>query len=677
MTGGFATGELLAGGPLQEYERKLLSRIPAAEEPGERGALNAYHLTEAGFRELLNLLRTRRYDVTVPEEGALPVAAWLVKNGYTAEAGELLAELSPFFPRLRFYPVPLEKPRPSGFRVHLREAGQAMESLRNIKANRKVLAQKEAAEVWAPLHDRIVALFLETVENQRPCATYRSGWADRALALLDDYGTLRRTNTLCRKPEKANGHQRQLRVFLERCALEPGSLSEREVGRVRRILAGYIGKRSTPGSHECAEARLRQKEYVSGPMFHSIAKLVATRLERHPRNSGLDEVSHLLADVSPGEEAGTGIPAGTPVPRSIRRKVELCLNQKVETLIERGLITSGETLARALPQVTSGLRAAGIDDPELRPLYAAIYRAFRQRRSLLLLNLQRQVQIEELPWVRAIERFRRENRSTRDQARQTLEEVVSLTLVSFPHQILPNKLLQELRGLVTGADLRIPLVAELAADIFTGTFSDTFPESARQAGGFLEGSLYAAYYRINCRELRETPDGDSFARLCAARAGVTRRTSSPATNGMIIEQQQILTTHNLAALFLGLNLADSLRNRLSVMAMGCFAWICRRAQVKTHPWRARLIMVKNTACAWRQMVFYLSLLPDLEVSAFIDWAETHLNRQSPEFRNTFHPALTGLSAASTGVDSDNGPDARCFLGWSDTLHWMLAGSRSR
>lgn len=66
----------------------------------------------------------------------------------------------------------------------------------------------------------------------------------------------------------------------------------------------------------------------------------------------------------------------------------------------------------------------------LRQLYATVYRAFR-RRTLLLLDLQKQIQIEEMPWVACIERFRT-------------------------------------------AKIDLPLVEELAADIFMGAFSPRF-----------------------------------------------------------------------------------------------------------------------------------------------------------------------------------------------------------
>jgi hypothetical protein len=381
--------------------------------------------------------------------------------------------------------------------------------------------------------------------------------------------------------------------------------------------------------------------------------------------------------------------AGSSIPNSIQRKVERCLHETVAVLVERGLITSGETLARVLPQMTSGLRAAGISDPVLRQLYSALYRAFRRRRSLLLLNLETQVRIEELPWVAVIDRFRSESLSTRELARQTLEEVTVLTVTSFPHAILPNKLLQELRALIQTAGLNIPIVDELAADIFMGEFSGKFVESAKMSADLLDGTLYAVYYGIDYEAVRGIPSQknggtgwfggirarNSFAELCASRAGVRLGTWDPATNGMIIEQQQILTTQNLAALFLGLELSMAIHDQLSDMAMRSFRWICRRLQMKPAKMHAHLIAIKNTAYAWRQMVFYLALLPDREVRAFVELAERHLNAQSTSFAARFRPAIEGLKLAADGESLNanrSARDAKRFLGWSKQRHWLIA-----
>ncbi len=666
ITGGFATGGLLAAGPLQEHEKRLLETLPELRDGEYRSALNWYFLTDAGLADLRKWLQTGCYDVAVPEEGALLVAAWLAEKGHAAAARDLIETLSPYFPSLRFYPIPLERPRRFGSRMHVQDVGAVLDNLRQIKPNKRVLAQKEAVDVWAPLYDRMVALFLETVEDDWPCQQYPAGWPDRALALLGEYAELRKEYRLCKKLERTNQHYGQLREFLGKCARNPKALTGREAGRIRLILARYVQKRGAPDSAGRLELRRRQATDVSAPTHHQIARVVISRLEKHAKDDGLDRVDHLNQPVKRDEAASTMVPEGTSVPRCLQRKVERCLNEAVEVLIERGLITSGETLAKVLPQITADLRAAAITDPTLRPLYAAIYRAFRRRRSLLLLNLEKQVQIEELPWVAAIDRFRRESLSSRELARQTLEEIVIVALASFPHAILPNKLLQELRALVKGADLDIPLVDELAADIFMGQFSGKFVESAKLAADLLTGTLYATYYGIDYEDIRRIPgerdatkrkrfwqqptkEDNGFAKLCASRAGVSLGTWDPAQNGMIIEQQQILTTQNLAALFVGLDLTQALQGQLDEMAKHCFRWICRRLQMKVDQWHGRLIMLKNTAYAWRQMVFFLSLLPKEAMADFLRWAEQHLAEQTGDFQNRFQPALQGLMLASKDI----------------------------
>ena len=355
----------------------------------------------------------------------------------------------------------------------------------------------------------------------------------------------------------------------------------------------------------------------------------------------------------------------------------------MESLVRDRVITSGETLARVLPQITSEMRAAGIADPGLRQLHAAIYQAFRRRRSLLLLNLESQVRIEELPWVAAIDRFRQKDISARELARRTLEETIALTVTSFPQAIIPNKLLQELRALAVASGLEIPLVDELAADIFMGQFSGKFIAATKRTAELLETTLYARYYNIKYADYRALPEvktrssrPDAFALMCATRAGAALGSWDPATNGMVIEQQQILTTQNLAVLFLALNLNRTLQPYLEDMARRCFSWICRRQQMKTGLWHARLIMVKNTAYAWRQMVFFLSLLPEAKLSDFLKWSEMTLGEQPEEFQKRFFPVFRGLSLAANGLFLDEvtaaREDARCFVGWSKQKHWMLS-----
>lgn len=167
-----------------------------------------------------------------------------------------------------------------------------------------------------------------------------------------------------------------------------------------------------------------------------------------------------------------------------------------------------------------------------------------------------------------------------------------------------------------------------------------------------------------------------FVRLCAARAGVELGRWHPATNGMIVEQQQILTSQNLAVLFANLQLDSALRDQLDGLARRCFMWICQRQQMKVARRHARLIQIKNTAYAWRQMIFYLALLPRPMATEFLRWAEEHLSHQTEAFQQQFRPAWVGLVLAAEGhpLDSQAAKQAgaKRFLGWTNTEHWLMA-----
>ena len=128
---------------------------------------------------------------------------------------------------------------------------------------------------------------------------------------------------------------------------------------------------------------------------------------------------------------------------------------------------------------------------------------------------------------------------------------------------------------------------------------------------------------------------------------------------------------SLALLFGAVGLGEELRSDLRDMAERCFRWICRRQQAKSDKWHAKLIMLKQTAYAWRQMIFYLSRLPHEAAGSFIPWAEAHLHEQSDDFRARFTPALRGLASVHAGGTLDDAADARRFLGWTQKRHWLL------
>jgi hypothetical protein len=104
------------------------------------------------------------------------------------------------------------------------------------------------------------------------------------------------------------------------------------------------------------------------------------------------------------------------------------------------------------------------------------------------------------------------------------------------------------------------------------------------------------------------------------------------------------------------------------MARTCFEWLCRRLQFKSSG-HARLIALKNSAYAWRQMLFYLSVAAPAETIEFLNWSDGLLAKQPAPFREKFQPAWRGLMLAARGQAWPQDLTARSFLAWS-RQHWL-------
>ena len=86
-----------------------------------------------------------------------------------------------------------------------------------------------------------------------------------------------------------------------------------------------------------------------------------------------------------------------------------------------------------------------------------------------------------------------------------------------------------------------------------------------------------------------------------------------------------------------------------------------------------LIRLKNTAYAWRQMIFFLSLDSAPARAAFLGWAEDELQRRPPPLRDRFAPALARLAAVEQATDGGiETLPGRVFLGWTTERHWLAA-----
>ncbi|MGX1133964.1 hypothetical protein RKD49_006154 [Streptomyces glaucescens] len=689
VRGGFATGAPSAGGPLQPHERELARRFGV---PADRRALFDHCLSEAGLHWLWALLDGGRYEVTVPEEAALLTAAWLVRHGEAADALDLLAELEPFAGKLRFLPRPTEQPAPQDAEaVHRRTTSDAVGTLVRRRPDKSVETQREALTVWAPFGDELLAHWLETADDDGRvlAGTPDAAWPARGAALLDRYRRLAAEHDLCGKHRNPKENLGILRGALEE-TVAGRPLDPRRLGLLRQAVTGMVRRRGLPGSAPHTALRGRQARQAALPSHHALAQLVVGRLAALPQDTGIPDTEPVLAPVTEEESRETGLPAGAVLPPAIRRPVEAALSAPVGTLVDRGVVPSAEVLAELVPQLVAATTAQAYRDESLRTLMAAGYRAFRNRRSLLLLDLERQVRVEELPWVRAVAGHR-EDAAAGTSALTVLRQLGELAVRAFPGTIVPNPLVRELDVLGRQADLGAPFVEELAADIFMGTFSPKFLAAARIAAELLTGTLYERYYGIDYRAIRDLAIAETgtarsrghgartspgFARLCAERAGTTAGPSwSVAANGKTIEQAQILTTHNLATLVSRVGIAPE--PGWPALARQSFTTVCRlTTRIHHHP--RPLATVKDTAYAWRQMLFHLSLCTLAEQRATLAWLDEETSRHPSHVATRLAPALHGLRRVAEGgtFDADGTADegrGRRLLGWTTAGHWLRAG----
>ncbi|MFC5286189.1 hypothetical protein ACFPM7_03930 [Actinokineospora guangxiensis] len=701
--GGFATGRYLSEAPLREDEAARVRSLPA-DAPGstDRERLNLYYLADEGQAELLRALASGGFQVEVPEDAALAVVAWLLEQKRYEAALDLVAELRPLMHRLRMTPNVGPTSRPGGALVRLRSAGEVRAGLREKAVAPRIAEMLEVLRVWNPLYDRLVALWCETVGPADPgadpgevelphlidgvvvggwpCRVWPHDWARRREEWMADYAAATAEHPLATGHRAPKGNFARLRTALYTCPRGSANLTARQVGWVRRALANTITKHGAPGSEPRAALRAVQAAVAARPTHAALAEVLAARLDRYPDDGGVPALDPLAEPAADGESPD--VPPGAPIPAHLLAKAARALEAPVGELVDRGVITSGEVLAQVLPQITAHVLAADVEDTRLAGLLGQAYAAFRRRRSLLLLNLEHQVRFTELPWIAVLEPLRTRTADTGLAARRALTSATTLALTAFPHTILPNPLVSEFGALAGQAGLRVPLVEEVAADIFMGTFTAKWRTAAETASRVLAGTLYARYYDLPPAETWAPPPrrlltrrwgkqtAEDFATLCATRAREARgtaRVGGVAANGTVLEQSQILTTHNLATLVDALDLRPWLADHAPRLAIAALDWVVRRQALRITEPHAALSMVKNAAYAWRQAIFFLSFCEPAQQREAVE----RMRLQVGDGRLV--PAVDGLAhVVGGGRFPAEGAGVR-FLGWTaGKPHWWLA-----
>lgn len=645
VRGGFATGAAEAGGPLEADEIALARRLGIT---GARARIFAWFLTDDGLAQLGAWLDSGRYRAHLPEHTALLTVAHLLRSGQPEAADSLLRTIEPWARRIRFWPYETAEPEPAG--VHVATLPEVSRRLARRRPRRQVEAEREVLTVWAPFTDRAVAhWWLTRTDSGGIDSAFPPGWDETARDLLAEYDRLAMEHRLTSRHADPKGNLQALLTGFRLRLAQPDLPSQ---GKVRHAIGSIVTKRGEPGSSELQALREGQSARASLPSHAALAHEVAAAVDALGLFGGAADPMALVAELP-----GTRLPS---VARTLRQATQAPLPE----LLRAGIVGSAETLAELAPQLTAETVAARYADPVAGTLAKRTYRAFANRRGVLLLNHQSQVRVEAIPWFATLEQTGAADAP--DLAHAQAADLATLALQHFAGTVLPNSLIRELARLYTLAGEDVPLTYELASDIFMGSFSQVFQRAAQEAATVVGGTLYARYYDIDYAAIRgfgtaeepgwfggsprtTVPEFDALVQS-RGRTGEAWR-FNPAENGKVIEQAQILTTHNLAAL-------AKQGAAIDPAAQAQSAWIATLAHLGKVANGHRLRHRKNAAFAWRQTLFYLSLATADEVADFLE-TNRPASGLHPEAAAQANLLLDGLADAAEGRPPAAGP----FLGW--------------
>lgn len=656
LHGGFASGRAMAGGSLSNYEQQKISELAEKQEnfkikssmtSKQRHFLNLYFLSDEGMAELLEALHTGKYLASTPEENALLVVAYLIENDQAKKAKSVIEELLPLFGTLRFFPEPSTVRSLSASKLSIKTVDQVIGSLENVSQHEGALRQRTAFEVWTPLADRALVLMIDSIEGDLPILKFRPDgsvesctgalplsvcdqeWLEKRNQLLKDFKRAAKSNQRTGRA-KTKGSLGKMIDLLKRHKSQ--GLTSRESAQLRTVIALCIDKRGLPGSDECIQLRSRQAEEVAKPLHAEVAPRLVSELTHYQYHQGLESLGWM----------------GSGIPESLKKKIAPCLLLSLDELFAQRKMSSGEMLASLASQITAQFYLSASAQPEAGRLLQSLYYSFSKRRSLLLLNLGKQVKLQDIPWFAAIAGIA--SKGSEEVAFETFKTLCEKNLEHFPYTQLPNKLLQELRSLSALAKLDQSFVEELAADIFMGKLSPKFHKAAVDAFSQYKNTLYSKYYQI------EKIDGNlvsqAHKRLGLKGKLVDFYFPSIAQNGAILEQVSILTSHSLS---IQVEAASFDSPRYLELCDSCLEWICKQSGSKKTDHYAKLRTHKNIAYAWRNLVFYLSQTSEREQR---DWIERRLSSQGVNSLSVETKALlSGLKSCLA-----NKPYRACY-GW--------------
>ena len=356
------------------------------------------------------------------------------------------------------------------------------------------------------------------------------------------------------------------------------TMAPRMVGMLRRAMGGCISKRGNPTDRNAMA--LARSQLPKPSTYVSSRTRLLDALKTHAHDAGLPstEVDHLSEQ----------FPA-------LKNDIAASLEAPLEELCSRAVVTSAESLGKAATNLASMLASSTYGaDIEIARVVFAMRVAHSRRRSLLVTDNTGQFRFDQYPWIQAVPR----TLSTAAEALVALKSLATCNLKYFPVTLVPNPLIDVYAEIGKMAGCPLVFTKEIAADIFTHSFTGGFVMAADQARKELSNTLYSVYFNLDAKfeSLGDSPTPASLYKACTT--APAQMHLSVLENMRIIEWQQLICgAHNML-------------NILSLVPTSLHGEILEKAASDLDGLAADIdqyaLFPRTVGLAWRHFVFLVS-----------------------------------------------------------------------
>lgn len=545
-----------------------------------------------------NMIEFISHNLNGPEPLMIPTIAYLENNGKIKEANELKELIRPYVDNIRFYPITEEimktKKKPNVF-ASLETIYQFTKWCNDTYIS-KLKDEENLINSFKKKNDfknKLINLFRETIiivdKSEWPMQNVSQEWLEKARELYNA-NKWYLYDSFKRKRGSLYNLWSILQNIIPQQRIETEFPITRITGKEVRWIKIYLEANKNLKYYNIEHLQSKQQE------AQNLLKYLTSINEQHLEKMYYEEIKEKYKDVEP----------------VVFEKLNKCVLYSLEELKELGYIPSSETFVELAQPMEAFLQTIDFDFKEditvEEHLKYLLYKSFKNMRSLLLLNLESQLKINEIPQYNVLCKvYKRDSKSSNSLILSKL--LLSYYTEWFPGDIMPNRVVKMFYNLLKSEDKNLGLCEEIACDIFQRRFGEKYDTSLNIAKNNMINTLYSEYFELD--DMYKNPLNLTGLSLTLKEKYYGNNNAYwTNSNGQQIHASMVLTTHNLTQL-------DRFLDNLDVLKV-----------LRNITFKLLNLLGNNTIASlecsqighcWRNFMYYASKCSMCDISKYLNW----------------------------------------------------------